>query len=379
MHSFGPDEIIVLLGAGASKDAEIPHSADMIKKVEELINSEDRNWNCFRDLYNYIRSSIYYSDGISGKFDNNVNYNIERLVNTLDELRRKEEHPLYPFIGSWNPRLIEITGRDFELLGKFKDAIITKLREWVALRHEDIADYYLGLVNFKNEYQHPLRIFTLNYDLCVERVCKTAIIERGFDENKKWNWRRFSHNENDPKDMFLYKLHGSTNWQKDENGELTYASPESVAKPEIIFGTTYKLQYLDPFLFFAYQFRQWSLEAKVIISIGYGYGDEHINGMIRQALDANQQHFLLSVSPLFSNEGKKENEAKTKEEIEILERDKQKQIAQILDNKDLGQIIPVDSYASDFMKNNLRLNYIRKKLDLKDEEDIFPIVINQQQ
>ena len=212
-------------------------------------------------------------------------------------------------------------------------------------------------------------VFRVHY---IEKVCKTAKIERGFDENKKWDWRRFSHNENDPKDIFLYKLHGSTDWKKDENGELTYAEPASIHRPEIIFGTTYKLQYLDPFLFFAYQFRQWSLEAKIIISIGYGYGDEHINGIIRQALDADQQRFLLSVSPLSSNESKKENKEKTEQE-----EGKQQQIAQMLGNKNSEQIVVIDSCASDFMNQDLRLDYIREKLHLKDEEDIFPIVTSQ--
>ena len=50
-----------------------------------------------------------------------------------------------------------------------------------------------------------------------------------------------------------------------------------------------KLQYVDPFLFLANEFRKWTLESKLIISIGYGFGDEHINGILGQALKKSRE------------------------------------------------------------------------------------------
>jgi hypothetical protein len=76
------DSILVLLGAGASAEAGIPVSREMIKKLEYLLYN-DSEWEPYRDLYNFIKSAIYFADGIGGRFDNKVNYNIERLVNTL--------------------------------------------------------------------------------------------------------------------------------------------------------------------------------------------------------------------------------------------------------------------------------------------------------
>src|SRR5690242_7706241 len=105
--SFKKDEVVVLLGAGASVDAGIPHSAEMVQQIEEALQVE---WKCFKDLYNYVRSAIYYADGIQGTFDSHVPYNIERLVVALDELSRREQHPIYPFIGAWNPRLMQVAG-----------------------------------------------------------------------------------------------------------------------------------------------------------------------------------------------------------------------------------------------------------------------------
>lgn len=297
MHTFKPDEIVILLGAGASVDASIPHSAQMIGEVEKLITT-DNKWIKYKSLYYYIRSSIYFSDGLRGTFDNKVNYNIERLVNTLDELSKRNEHTLFPFVGSWSPTLVEVAGSTFELITELRAEIVHKLRtEWLAMKNYNQANYFQGLVRFRKEYQYPLRVFTLNYDLCVEKVCgaDNVEIERGFDEHRLWDWRQFE-NEAD-KDIYLYKLHGSADWF-DEDDRLTYSDDTSnIANPAIIFGTTYKLQYRDPFLFLAYEFRKWTLDSQIIVTIGYGFGDEHINRIIQQALNANEERILLVVAP----------------------------------------------------------------------------------
>jgi hypothetical protein len=61
----------------------------------------------------------------------------------------------------------------------------------------------------------------------------------------------------------------------------------------LIFGTSYKLQYVDPFLFLVYQLRRLSLSAKLLLVIGYGFGDEHINGILKQALRAGLKKLVV--------------------------------------------------------------------------------------
>jgi hypothetical protein len=296
--SFKPNEIVVLLGAGASYEAGIPVSAGMIDRVEKLLATQ---WSEFQDLYNCIKSSILYSRGIKGTFDSS-HYNIESLVYTLDELVRGDEHALYPFIGSWSPKLFQVTKGDFEKIREFRNLIVRQLRdEWVQLRYESDAEYYFNLCRFKKQYNYPLRVFTLNYDLCVEKTCTDASIQRGFGDNRLWEWRLFDEVEGNPCDIYLYKLHGSIDWTRRDDERLTYVDGVTHIDPDrlaIIFGVTYKLQYVDPFLFFAYEFRRWTLdESKIIVAIGYGFGDDHINGILRQALIANPSRRLLAVNP----------------------------------------------------------------------------------
>jgi hypothetical protein len=294
---FKKDEIVFLMGAGASVDAKIPTSCGMIEAIEKLLT--DNIWKEYTSLYNFVKSAIVYADGIQGKFDNS-NFNIERLVNTLDELLKSDKHPIFPFIGSWTPKLPEVSGNDFSKIISFRKKIVEQLSQhWVRLEYDEDAKYYAGLSRFQQEYQYPLRVFTLNYDLCIEKACSESGVERGFGDGKQWDWRIFDNEEQISSSIFLYKLHGSVDWTRDNNGCLTYKdrniSPDNI---EIIFGTSYKLQYIDPFLFFAYEFRKRTLsEAKIIICIGYGFGDEHINGIITQALNNNKDRKLLIISP----------------------------------------------------------------------------------
>ncbi len=322
---FKRDEIIILLGAGASVEAGIPASQGMISKIEELLKSEDQTWNQHTQLYNYIKSSIYFSDGIKGKFDNGSSYNVETLVNTLYELRRWEDHPLYPFVGAWNPKLLAVAGSDLSKINAFRRNIVFKLRdEWVPLLYDKKASYYEGLTKFQETYQHPLRIFTLNYDLCVEKGCSACSVERGFNEDHQWDWRRFSSSDGefDQKQIYLYKMHGSIDWTRDKNGFLIYFDSPSMIDPDeiaIIFGVTYKLQYLDPFLFFAYELRRWTLDqARLIVSVGYGFADEHINGILKQSLNNNPQRKLLIVSPRWKTKGDEEDRAQLEHYVNAL-------------------------------------------------------------
>ena len=297
--AFKRDEIILLLGAGASVEAGIPDSNAMVKKVAELIRGND-DWECYESLYNYVRSSIYYAEGIKGKFDSAVQFNIETLVNVLDEIQRKENHTLYPFVGAWNPKLVEIAGSDFENVGKLLRAILRVLRdEWVVLPNYGQAAYYSGLSRFQQEYGYPLRVFSLNYDLCVELTCGPENVQRGFSGNRSWDWRLFDETLDDAMPISLYKLHGSVDWHFDENDMVTYSdSPSTIRTDDVamIFGTSYKLQYVDPFLLLAYELRRWTLDsARLIISVGYGFNDEHINGILEQSLRQDASRKLLAI------------------------------------------------------------------------------------
>jgi hypothetical protein len=172
-------DIILLLGAGASVEAGVPSSPMMIGSIEKLL--ETQGWARFRQLYHQIKSAIHYAAGIKGRFNADVLYNIETLVNTLYELERNEDHPIYPFVAAWNSRLIAHAGSDFRNVKEFRDKIIEALQSWVQPEALGDEEYYPGLKQLQRGLQFPLKVFSLNYDLCVERLAgENFRVETGF-------------------------------------------------------------------------------------------------------------------------------------------------------------------------------------------------------
>lgn len=378
------DSILFLLGAGASYDADIPISARMIQSLEELISDEgNREFAQYHALYYYIRSAINYGyeiRRINKQSQTDAVYNIESLVVSLEELAKKDEHHLYPFIGAWNPKLTELTDKDFNNIKEFRERIVDKVRDWVDIKREEKTDYYHGLIRFYEDYEHPLRIFSLNYDLCVETACEKVrreYPERGFyprrytDENlaRTWNWQLLddSVTENESKPVLLYKLHGSVDWKRHEGGKLTFE--DSIGNIEsrntaIIFGTTYKLQYYDPFLYLFQEFRKWSLKAKLIISIGYGFVDEHVNGILGQALNSDPEMKLLWIAPVFADPDKEEEAIRT--DIAKVEKSLN------LTRRDGAQIVRWNLPAAEFMMRRLRIDELA--VLFPEDEELLPEV-----
>lgn len=302
-------DIIFLLGAGASAEAAIPPSGRMIDHIEALLNGrDDGEWKPYATLYNHIKSAIYYAAGLKGQFKDGVAYNIETLVNTLYELERNEEHPLYPFIASWNSRLVSLSrgeDGDFSKVRDFRRLILKQLKSWVSPDDISLADYFKGLLPLQRGLTFTLRIFSLNYDLCVERLSTPDFrVETGFGgigPKFPWDWERFedSNAGPTPPEIYLYKLHGSINWKRDAARNLIcLEQTEGIApeKMDLIFGRDFKLEAADPYLFYAYELRRYSLETKLIVCIGYGFGDQHINKILTQALKRDDTRRLLVIA-----------------------------------------------------------------------------------
>lgn len=352
---FKKDEIVLLLGAGCSVEAGIPSSSMMINDIEALISGEKKDdntkvdWESYGKIYSHIKSSIIYGFGLNKKFGEKANYNIEKLVDTLSELEKMEGHSLYPFINEWDRKLIKHAGQDFEKIKEMKKVIVDKLQKWVTVDNYDEARYYSGLVEFRKAYTYPLRVFSLNYDLCLEKHIGNAQLETGF-ENRKWTWRKFEEIPDiSTTDIYLYKMHGSINWVRDEEDNLTYSDEVvKISHPELIFGTSYKMQYIDPYLFFATEFRKYTIESRLIIAIGYGFGDEHINGMLRQAIRSDPKIKILCV---------------------LLNGDK-KHIHKELNPKRDDQIIIEGMKAKQFIEQELAIDKLEELFP--SEEGIFP-------
>jgi hypothetical protein len=175
MRSFKEDEILVLLGAGTSCDAGIMNSNQIITDIETQLKKND-DWKLFAELYNYIKSVYYQKQLHKGLSVYEVNFNIESLVSLLNIIISIKDKKLdiYSFVGSWEKDLQPfITEEKSKHLAKnFRERIIKSLRgDWLMPNNWiENSLYFKKLIDFKQEYDgNSLKIFTLNYDKCVEQ------------------------------------------------------------------------------------------------------------------------------------------------------------------------------------------------------------------
>lgn len=292
------ESIIFVLGAGASVDSNIPHAGKMVSEFEGILSGE--KYLKEKELYLLLKSSILYQRGLR-EFNPSSVVSIEDILNVIESLKQKQENILYPFIGNWSNQLIKTSGENFEIVDKLDEMIRNSLYEWVTLDNYNISSYYCAIGSLSREVSFPIRIFSLNYDICVEEAFKknSYYLESGFDfETCIWSYDRFDLPLESNVDAYLYKLHGSINWKRNEKGELI-TSASIPQDPQVIFGTMMKMKSLDPYLFSIYELRRCSLHSnlKFIVIVGYSFSDDHINKLIQQALIKNENLKLLIVDP----------------------------------------------------------------------------------
>jgi hypothetical protein len=345
MKRFLNNEIILLLGAGASCDAGILNSAQMINKIEEKIL--DRTWEKYEYLYQYIKSMHYRQNIFFGLNPKAISFNIEDLINILNIIIDIADKKIdtYIFVGNWEKDLIPfISNQQKEKLAStFKESLIKELQsrwispdDWIKK-----SSYYLKLIDFKNSLGgFPLKIFSLNYDVCVEHNLRNEKVEMGFDEQDVWNFRRYDYNDpNNEIDFYLYKIHGSIDWEQIGRDKLrkksTGVKTDDLA---IIFGLSNKLQSYDPYLFYSYEFREHCLDASLLICSGYSFKDAHINDFIKFGFkNATNKKLVVNVLGSNAEEENIENDISSKLEI----------------NED--QIVVYKKNANDFFNSDLNL------------------------
>jgi hypothetical protein len=354
-------DIIVLLGAGASAEAGIPFTTQMIHELEQSLSEEEPNNKQLKQLYNFLNDQK--------KLQSTESITIEELVNVIDELclLMEKKHPLTLINLSWI-NFMENLGYNNDLLKSFKVFIFNKLKKWIPIEDKQKPKYYNSIGNFLIEYDYKLSIFTLNYDRCIEDYCNEVenkdpqknngkpyniFIERGFgneketDENKIWDYKKFiGYEDSTERKIYLYKMHGSIDWERNIQDKTERKNNISnIEIFDIIFGTQQKVKAYDPYLFFLYEFREKSLNSKIIIICGYGFGDEHINKILRQAYETGKDKPYLLINVYNVNESERKQEISKKLHLTTSER-----------------IIIHNSKASDFFKNKLTVESIKSIL-----------------
>ncbi|MDV8152431.1 SIR2 family protein [Acinetobacter pittii] len=341
---FKDNTLLFILGAGSSIDAGIPTAYKMVSDFEDRI----KNDNELKKLYSYFKSAIIFQRGLKC-YSPNVSVSIEEILNVIEALNLQEDNILYPYIGTWSQHFLKTSGADFENVRKLDVKIRELLFSWVTLNDYRKSKYFSNIGRLATDINTSIRIFSLNYDICVEKAFRISDmrIETGISpETYEWSSLRFDDlPDNEIPDAYLYKLHGSIDWEKQDSGLPKYSETPIKDDPQVIFGTAVKLRSLDPYLFNLYELRKYSLHENLrfIVIIGYSFSDDHINRLIQQSLLQRKLIKLIIIAP--------DNEEKLYERTV-----REKFLTESIED---NRLIFVNEFAKNFLEN-LNLDFFNQ-------------------
>lgn len=312
-EALGARNVAFLLGAGCSSmtvdGAEVGIST-MKPLAEEFCAADDLDaaWG-----FDTADRSCLAGHGLSlaGEYTSNL----ERLMETLHALR-------FVLTRSDDAGDGEELARVEGMIAKIQSFLWERCTTGSFAKGDDTVlslyeSFYRRLVLRDRSLPRPW-IFTTNYDLFSERAMDrlglpyangfSGVVERRFNpatfryalaeqldiSNRKWS----------AVDGFVYlcKLHGSISWTEDDHGlyPIRETWPQTAPSKVMIFPTPAKQNsslgspYAD--LFREFQSRIVR-EQSVLVTMGYAFGDEHINNIIYQALTIPTFRLVVFAAP----------------------------------------------------------------------------------
>lgn len=263
--------ICLLLGAGASRAAGLPDLAGLQNRVCELLDDEHARRAAELFEQRNLEETLSY---------------LRRLASILEgdeELRgftSKRAHELQDAI---THAIIPALDTDEADVGPFR-----LLASWVA----------------GGFYAFPVEIFTINYDLLIERGLEESGVPYfdGFVGNLNARFQpelvdtAASGEDRTLPAAFvrLWKLHGSVNWSEQSTGEtkriVRLGTPVGSGSPAAIYPSDEKYDQSRrvPFVVLMDRFRKaLAIQETVTLVCGYSFGDQHLNEML---FDAARDH-----------------------------------------------------------------------------------------
>lgn len=293
--SIRTENLVLLTGAGASKECGGPSMADLWKVVSED-SAIASNWKAL------VESAGYKPE--VGK------ENLEDLLSNLQTVTRAHE------INSAN-------GEDFsKVIKRIEHKILEECKKVRIIDQSSHVRFLTRVLKGRSTSSPRLRVFTLNYDTAFEQAGDRidAVVIDGFlfSYNKGFKSSEFDldivqrersrihHEENFYSKVFhLYKLHGSVDW-KSEDGNILKDS--NTSDPVLVYPNSSKFERSFEMPFFEMVSRLQSVlrkENTTLFVVGYGFGDEHVNRIIEESIRNNLNLEVFIIKPTIDDENLK--------------------------------------------------------------------------
>lgn len=263
-----PKQIGLLIGAGVSKACGLSNIDDLTKEIRNVIKNKQ-----FIEL-----------------LDENDNF--ETILSKIQQLKSLiSENKVINGLSNQEVRTIE------EII---KKTLFDKLS--VTVDFENICNLVIWFNFINREYEKE--IFTLNYDLLFENALEKVTMPyfMGFIGSVKPFF--LSDSVDDNKGMYvkrswvkLWKLHGSVNFKKNKEGKIYIENSTSEGYENLLVYPSMD-KYLSsrkaPFISYLDRLRKFLLEnEKILIVLGYSFGDDHINDVIINGLNNNTRLSII--------------------------------------------------------------------------------------
>jgi len=322
------DNVSFLIGAGASMKAggvglaSIPHELEKMlhAKAGEPSNSQDTSWLLlFYETVSVLSRQTFNlaerKEALAGSLSDvpKIPINLEDYLSHLHMWQAgMHEFSASATFNLGPDRTLAMSKNGIDRLIREINRGLTSLVDLPASGKEDSLKEHRRLI--KKILTRPLNLrranlFTLNYDTLIEKAADAegAVLVDGFVGTLRRIFRPESYDldfyfpaqttegrvHRFDRAFHLYKLHGSITWHRCvadwENPYGVYATfYQETAEDDVLifpsplkYGQALGLPYSELFRRFGSAVAQ---PQSVLFTIGYGFGDEHVNSLIRQAL-----------------------------------------------------------------------------------------------
>lgn len=276
---------IFFLGAGASAHASMPTTQKLVSMLSDKCKGDS--------LYEKILREYGMSD-------------IEALYAHIDRFDKTKNNLIITQM-----EYVDANGNRFkytemrERLEELKRHIREMLLESLDPEEDELVDSVRmmdRLKNFSEKRDTEFTIITTNYDLVLERCFSPTSLIDGFMEDPNnpqyMIWRNTW--ERKPDGIYILKMHGSINWQRNKEGTRIEKTPRVGHRRQerdiMIAPTLDEKDYIEtPFKELFQKFENIIKSASLLIVIGYSFRDDKINEALQKWID--EEHLtLLSIS-----------------------------------------------------------------------------------
>lgn len=346
---------MVLLGAGASRDAGLPLTTEFAVRLMDAMHRDFRADTPKVQAMNFVYGAMVNHRSERGD-DPLAAVNVETMISAIRLLQHRETHEAAPFIQGWKPAVaafrrsdsppshsfgralkqgIEkaIGGRsafagdglqkvieqmiDAGRGGVANGSLYAELEQDLLLRVRELllqpgdVHYLAPIAELASTQPSGVDVATLNYDLTLE----TAAAEVGISIDTAIDrWVPGTDLGFTPVDgrLNLIKVHGSIDWRRrsrrvEWNERMLGATLiertddfEYGDVPAIVIGDREKLATAGPTLALLQAFKTALWRADRLVAVGYSFGDDHINEVVRNWINAAPDRTITVLDPGWS-------------------------------------------------------------------------------